>query len=285
MRVPKSKRNASTFASTYPYGKFLLFSGGGLAQPVRSDVNRAENTWHTRRDVHTCTRRTPDSPLPPSSSHLSPFESVSRFGSLVPASTRADPSIRGGRGSLTRRAIKAIRSVLSWNNVTLQRAGYVDKCSVCSSVLFSLSTASYLLVFARASCQPSCHVSLCFSLSVPLCQPFHRPRTLSLPALYLLCCELRVCIHSTRACVCVCTYALHRVFTCAHHDNLKHHDDDNGDDDDNDNGNDNDDDNNNDDNEAARRRRLRRRRPAVYSLCCLSELRQSAHTIVWPDLT
>lgn len=101
--TPEARDTRST--PTYPYGKFLFYS---LRWRARTPRFPAENTWHTRRDTHALAHthaRSPSILLPSRCTHLARARYVS-------ASTRADPSIRGGRGSLTRRAIKAIRSLL-----------------------------------------------------------------------------------------------------------------------------------------------------------------------------
>ena len=128
----------------------------------------------------------------------SPWIASSRFSSLVPASTRADPSIRGGRGSLTRRAIKAIRSVLSWNNVTLQRAGYVDKCYLCVLVRsFSLSLSLSLFSTVSFSLAPRANHRVCHvSLSLFAGRFTVRARFLHPPFIYYATSRARVCLHA-----------------------------------------------------------------------------------------
>lgn len=103
--TPEARDTRST--PTYPYGKFLFYSlrWRARAHPV-FQLKTPDTLEGTRTHSLTHARALPFSPsilLPSRCTHLARY---------VSASTRADPSIRGGRGSLTRRAIKAIRSLL-----------------------------------------------------------------------------------------------------------------------------------------------------------------------------
>lgn len=108
----------------------------------------------------------------------------------------------------------------------------MDKCYLCvpvrpvlSSLSLSLSPSRFRPRLVPSIAAAPCYVylsrshGLSPSRSRAFRRPFHRPRTLSLPALYLLCPESRVCL----ACVRVHARLAPRFHVSTNHNDRRHH--------------------------------------------------------------